>query len=65
MNRVKDDFKAKYSLWIKNPSAFTLPTAYDFPPFGHKRFSNYEEMNAWKRQYRAEIARTGGVKWKN
>lgn len=65
MNRVKDDYRAKYRMWINDPPAFSPPVPMNLPHFGCKRFRNYAEMNAWKRQYRLEIARAGGVQWKH
>lgn len=63
MSSAKDDYKAKYRLWIRNPPVFSPPVPLNLPHFGCKRFSSYEEFNAWKRQYRFEIARAGGVQW--
>jgi hypothetical protein len=65
MKHAKDDFKSKYKLWLDNPPVFTPPTSCNLPYFGHRRFNNYNEMNVWKREYLAEIARCGGVQWKN
>jgi len=64
MSWAKDDYKAKYRLWVSHPPLFSPPVPLNLPRFGCKRFSSYEELNAWKRQYRLEIARAGGVQWK-
>jgi len=42
-----------------------MPKATDWPPFSAKKFSSYQEMNEWKKQYLLEIARHGGLKWTN
>lgn len=60
---LKDDYNAKLKLWVKHPVLMPLLKASNLPHFGHKRFDSYEELNAWKKEYRAEIARNGGVKW--
>jgi len=65
MNCAKDDYKAKYRMWISNPPVFSSPVPMNLPRFGCKRFSSYEELNTWKYQYRMEIARAGGLQWKN
>ena len=57
--------KAKFELWLKNPPEMKFPEPVNLPKFTKKSFRNYEEMNAWKREYLLEIARQGGIKWKN
>ena len=42
-----------------------FPVPVDLPKFSKKSFRNYDEMNAWKREYLCEIAARGGIKWKN
>ena len=54
----------KYKLWLKNPPEMTFPTPVNLPPFSKKSFRNYDEMNAWKREYLKEIATRGGIQWK-
>jgi len=61
--KVSDDYKAKYRLWARNPKVCALPKAVGLPYFGHKKFTSYEEMNNWKREYLLRIAAAGGVKW--
>ena len=54
----------KMRLWIKNPPEMKFLTPTNLPKFSKKSFRNYEEMNAWKKEYLMEIARCGGIKWK-
>lgn len=61
--KITDDYKAKIKLWVAHPVVMPLPKPDNLPYFGHKRFNSYEEMNAWKKEYRAEIAKAGGIKW--
>ena len=63
MTKHVDDYAAKIILWVKNPVIMPLPKIVNLPYFGHKRFSSYDELNAWKREYRGEIAKNGGAKW--
>lgn len=58
-----DDYHAKFHFWAEHPRVVALPVPGALPRFGHKRFSSYEEMNTWKREYRLEIARRGGLTW--
>ena len=55
----------KIRLWLKNPPKMDFPAPTNLPPFSKKSFRNYDEMNAWKREYLREIAARGGLKWKN
>ena len=55
----------KIRLWLENPPEMNFPTPVGLPPFSKKSFRNYDEMNAWKREYLREIAARGGLKWKN
>ena len=54
----------KIRLWLKNPPEMNFPEPLDLPKFSKKSFRNYDEMNAWNREYLAEIAARGGIKWK-
>ena len=54
----------KFKLWLKNPPEMTFPTPVGLPPFSKQSFRNYDEMNAWKREYLKEIAARGGIQWK-
>ena len=42
-----------------------FPVPVGLPKFSKKSFRNYDEMNAWKREYLREIAAQGGIKWKD
>ena len=63
--KITDDYKAKLEFWARKNQVVALPKATGFPPFGSRRFSSGEEMNAWKKEFLAETARRGGVKWTN
>ena len=58
-----DNYKAKLKIWVEEGQVVRMPRAINLPPFKCKRFSSGTEMNAWKKEYLAEIARRGGVKW--
>ena len=60
-----DPREEKIRLWLKNPPKMEFPVPVDLPKFSPKSFRNYDEMNAWKREYLKEIAARGGIKWKN
>ena len=55
----------KIRLWLKNPPEMKFPEPLNLPWFPKKSFRNYEEMNAWKREYLKAIAEQGGIRWKN
>ena len=54
----------KIRLWLANPPVMKFPVPTNLPRFSKKSFRNYDEMNAWKREYLKEIAMQGGIKWK-
>ena len=54
----------KIRLWLANPPVMKFPVPTNLPKFPKKSFRNYDEMNAWKREYLKEIAMQGGIKWK-
>jgi len=65
MEAMKVDIREqKIRLWLKNPPEMIFPEPLDLPRFSKKSFRNYDEMNAWKREYLCEIAARGGIKWK-
>ena len=65
MEAMKVDIREqKIRLWLKNPPEMIFPEPLDLPKFSKKSFRNYDEMNAWKREYLCEIAARGGIKWK-
>jgi hypothetical protein len=63
--KVTDNYRAKIKLWVSTPAIVDWEQPEGLPVFGHKRFDSLDEMNAWKREYLLEIARSGGVKWKS
>ena len=58
-----DDYSAKYALWASHPEVCRLPGFTGVPRFGVRRFDSYDELNAWKRELKREIARRGGLTW--
>jgi len=56
--------EAKVRLWLKHPPEMKFPVPVNLPRFSKKSFRSYEEMNAWKREYLQEIAKQGGIQWK-
>jgi hypothetical protein len=61
--KICDDYNAKVELWARNPKVCAMPKISDLPPFGSRKFRSYEEMNAWKHEYREQLALKGGAKW--
>jgi hypothetical protein len=62
--KSKDDYKAKIKLYARNPLVIDFGITPVLPRFGHVRFSSYEELNTWKKEYLRSIARQGGCPWK-
>jgi hypothetical protein len=58
-----DDYRAKYELWARAGKVCPLPKVSGLPRFGSRRFCSYAEMNQWKQEFLAAIARQGGVRW--
>ena len=65
MVKITDDYGAKLKIWAESRTVARMPEVVGLPLFGHKRFNSYKELNDWKKAYLAEIARKGGIKWKN
>ena len=63
--RTVDIREQKIRLWLADPPEMKFPVPVDLPKFSKKSFRNYDEMNAWKREYLSKIAARGGIKWKN
>ena len=63
--KYSDDYHAKLRLWAAEARVYPLPKMTGLPRFRSRKFSSYEEMNAWKRELIMEIARQGGVRWTN
>jgi hypothetical protein len=63
MAKFTDDPKAKFKIWAREAKVYAFPRVANLPRFGVKRFRSYAEMNAWKRELLAELARQGGARW--
>jgi len=63
--KIADDYKAKLEIWAAEGRVVAMPHATGLPHFGSRRFSSGAEMNAWKKEFLAETARRGGVRWTN
>ena len=61
--KYTDNYDAKFEIWAREKRVVPLPQISNIPRFGAKKFSSYEEMNAWKDELLAEIAKAGGAKW--
>jgi hypothetical protein len=61
--KITDRYDAKIELWARHPRVYPQPKMKGLPHFGHRKFSSWEEFNAWKREFLREIARRGGVTW--
>jgi len=62
--KISDDYKAKLRLWAHNPRVSGVGSIADLPHFTCVRFSSYQEMNEWKKEYIRSLARSGGCQWK-
>lgn len=63
-NKSVDDYKVKARFYARNPRVVHIGITPELPRFGHVRFSSYNEMNAWKKEYLRSLARRGGCTWK-
>ena len=61
--KFTDNYDAKFDIWVRESKVHPLPRFTGMPKFRSRKFSSYEEFNAWKRDLLDEIARQGGVKW--
>jgi len=61
--KITDDYKAKLKMWASDGRVVSCPAAVGIPKFESRRFSSGAEMNAWKKELLAEMARRGGVQW--
>ena len=64
-SKFTDDYSAKFRLFARSPKIVSMPVLEGLPKFASKKFSNYDELNAWKRQYLMEIASRGGCRWRS
>ncbi len=58
MKIAENDYSAKLRYWALHPRVHPLPAGPRVPRFTIQRFNSHEEMNAWKRELYAEIARS-------
>ena len=56
--KTTDNYKAKYRLWAENPRVVPASAPVRIPNFRSRRFSSYEEMNAWKESVLRQLARS-------
>jgi hypothetical protein len=61
--KIADDINAKYEIWAREGKVYPCPRPIGIPRFGARKFSSYEEFNAWKRALIEQIASAGGVRW--
>ena len=61
--KITDDYSAKLKIWAASPQITPTPRAVGLPRFGSRKFSSYEEMNAWKRELLSQLAAKGGCQW--
>jgi hypothetical protein len=61
--KITDDYGAKLEIWARAGRVARLPRIANLPRFGHRRFSTYEELGAWKRSLLNELAKRGGARW--
>lgn len=47
--KISDNYQAKVKLWASSPQVTVLPYVFRIPNFRSRKFSSYEEFNAWKR----------------
>jgi hypothetical protein len=59
--KITDDYHAKIRLWAQNPRVVPLPQGPALPKFRAQKFSSHQEMNEWKRQLLAQMARESGL----
>jgi hypothetical protein len=60
-----DRHDAKIEMWARYPRVCRQPKMVGVPRFGHRKFSSWEDFNAWKRELLVQIATQGGVQWTN
>jgi hypothetical protein len=61
--KYTDNYNAKFEIWAKESKVRHMPTLANVPRFGWKKFSSYEDFNAWKKSIVDQIALSGGAKW--
>ena len=63
MKKSVDDYKAKIKMYARNPRVVHFGIKPELPRFGCVRFSSYNEMNAWKKEFLRSLACRGGCTW--
>lgn len=61
--KFTDDYTAKLTIWAREGRVVPLPRATNLPRFKSRKFSSYEEFNAWKRDLLDQWVRSGGARW--
>ena len=61
--KITDDYSAKLAIWAREGKVMRLPRIANLPRFGCRRFNSYEELNAWKKSLRDQLAEQGGARW--
>jgi hypothetical protein len=57
--KITDDYKAKIRLWAADLKVEPLPSVGPaLPRFRAQKFSSHEEMNRWKMDLLAKVARS-------
>jgi len=62
--KITDRYDGKYDIWARENRVVRMPEIANLPGFGHRRFSSYAELHAWKQSLREELLKQGGVRWK-
>ena len=57
--KISDDYDAKIKLWAQNPKQQPLDPLPRMPKVRSQKFSSHAEMNAWKAELLARLAREG------
>jgi hypothetical protein len=55
--KINDDYNAKYLFWALDPKPQPEIPFPRLPKIAARRFSSYEEFNAWKQELLCQIAR--------
>jgi hypothetical protein len=61
--KITDDYSGKLEIWAREGKAVRMPRITNLPPFGHRRFNSYAELNEWKQARLDELLKQGGAQW--
>ena len=61
--KITDKYDGKLEIWARDCKIARMPRIANLPRFGHRRFSTYAELNAWKQSLRDELLKQGGAQW--